>query len=104
MQEKQQTEHLLEATEDIQVAQEDLSVIHSAGETERQRYQKLFEFATSGYLVSDQHRIIWESNYAAIKCLGMTPQDAIGNILVNMVAVEDRVRFRILLHQIGNMD
>lgn len=100
---KQQTDHLIEAMEALQVAQEDLIAMRSSVEMERQRYQELFEFATSGYLVTDLHGIIREANHAAIKCLGITPQYAVGKILVNMVALEDRVRFRILLHQLGNI-
>lgn len=99
----QQTEHLLEAMEALQVAQEDLIIMRSAVEMERQRYQELFEFATSGYLITDLNGIIREANHAAIRCLGITPQYAVGKILVNLVAFEDRIRFRLLLHQLSNM-
>ena len=60
---------------------------------ERDRYRDLFEFAPSGYLVTDAEGAIRELNRAACELLGITPRYAAGKPLAVFVRKEDRPAF-----------
>ena len=51
-------EEALDNLEALQVAQEDLLIMRTQLELERQRYRELFQFATDGYLVTDMRGVI----------------------------------------------
>lgn len=98
---ERQNEHLQNTMESLQVAQEDLLLMRSVVEAEKQRYQELFEAATDGYITTDLNGIIDEANHAAILRLGLSPSYVIGRILTNYVALEDRNSFRSFLSRLG---
>ena len=88
------------ALQELQVAQaelrqqdEQLAVARAAVESERQRYQDLFEFAPDGYLVTDVSGVIREANRAASELLNVTQSLLIGKPLSTFVAREDRDTF-----------
>ncbi|HEU4345604.1 MAG TPA: PAS domain S-box protein, partial [Candidatus Binatia bacterium] len=62
-------------------------------ESERARYQKLFEFAPDGYLVTDRRGIILEANAAAAALLRTTKQSLLGKPLGFYVARQDFNKF-----------
>jgi PAS domain S-box-containing protein len=76
---------------------EELARAHLQAETERRRYQELFELAPYPYLVTDRAGIIGEANQSASGLFGIAPQSLIGKALAAYVAADDRSRFRTLL-------
>lgn len=95
-------EDLLDSMEALQVTQEDLLIMRTELELERQRYQELFEFATDGYLVTDTNGIIREANTEACKRLNLSTGYIKGKILANYISMEDRAGFRALLNRMGH--
>lgn len=97
---------LLTALEELQVAEEELRVqnealadARDALEAERERYQRLFEFAPDGYLVTDADGTIREANRAAAQLLNVSPEFLVGKPLVTFIPEDERRRFRSrLLH------
>lgn len=80
---------------------EQLVSSHAMLESERRRYQELFDFAPNGYLVTDLNGLILEANLAACKMLGQTGKFVARVPLVQFLAREDQrkaldllVRFR----------
>src|SRR5262249_31034035 len=53
------------AEEELRTQNEELVQTREAAETQRQRYQELFEFAPDAYLVTDAEGMIQEANRAA---------------------------------------
>lgn len=70
-----------------------LAAARQLAETERERYQKLFEFAPDGYLVTDRRGIILEANAAAAALLRITKQSFIGKPLGFYVDRQDFNKF-----------
>lgn len=101
---RRQNAELLETVEALQVAQEDLMLMRLAVETERARYQQLFEFATDGYLVTDLNGILREANVAGLARLGLPYNHIKGKIFANYIALDDRMRFRALLNRLKESD
>ena len=101
-------EEALDTLEAFQVAQEDLLIMRTQLELERQRYRELFQFATDGYLVTDMRGVIREANSEACAKLNVAPEYVKGKILANYISLEDRVGFRNLLtrmeHERGLVD
>lgn len=99
-------QELLTALEELQVAEEELRVqnealadARDALEAERERYQRLFEFAPDGYLVTDADGTIREANRAAAQLLNVSPEFLVGKPLVTFIPEDERRRFRSrLLH------
>ena len=58
-------EELQVAEEELRAQNEELAVAHNLVESERLRYQELFEFAPDGYLVTDINGNIQEANRVA---------------------------------------
>jgi PAS domain S-box-containing protein len=90
-------EELRVAQEELAVQQEELAVAHEELDTERLRYQQLFEFAPDGYLVTDPRGIVQEANRAALDLLGVSRKMLINKPLVAFVRDEDRKFFGNLL-------
>ena len=97
-------EELATAFEELSVAQEELrvqneSLVEAEAETgaERERYQRLFDDAPSGYLVSDGEGVILHANRAAGDLLNIPPKFLQGKPLTVFVTPVDRTIFLNLL-------
>ncbi|NJM73181.1 MAG: PAS domain S-box protein [Scytonema sp. RU_4_4] len=89
------------ATEELHQQNEELLQTRNLLETERQRYQDLFEFAPDAYLVTDTLGIIQEANRTAAILLNVLKQHLVGKPIINFVALCDRQSFRNYLTQLG---
>jgi PAS domain S-box-containing protein len=87
-------EALLVHQEELRQANQELIQARSALERERRRYQTLFEFAPDGYLVTDSHGIITESNRAAAALFGVSCSVLVGSPLPFLVEESHRAAFR----------
>jgi PAS domain S-box-containing protein len=72
----------------------ELTATRRALESERERYQALFEFAPVGYLVTDPVARILQANRAAAALLDVDQRFLVGKPLAAYVASEDRWEFR----------
>ncbi|MBW4441943.1 MAG: PAS domain S-box protein [Plectolyngbya sp. WJT66-NPBG17] len=81
-----------------------LSEARQALETERHRYQELFEFAPDGYLVTDKYGKIQEVNRVAVELLKIEKRYLVGKVLPSFVAEEHRNVFRSLLLQLQSIN
>ncbi len=95
------------AVEELHVAEEELITQNARlvaaqhiVETERQRYQDLFNFAPDGYLVTDLKGVVQEANHAAAILLNLDQSFLIGQPLVIYVPQTERMIFYTLLNQI----
>jgi len=89
------------ATQELHLQNEELIQTRNLLETERQRYQDLFEFAPDGYVVTDGSGIIQEANCAAAKLFNYLQQYLVGKPIINFVTLEDRQTFRGFLIQLS---
>jgi PAS domain S-box-containing protein len=87
------SEELQVAVEELQVQNQELADARAAVETERQRYQDLFEFAPDGYLLTDAAGTIREANRAAAKLLNVEQRFLVGKPLVIFVTEDERQKF-----------
>ncbi len=71
-------------------------------DSERQRYQDLFDFAPDGYLVTDLSGIIREANQNATNLLSLSPRYLIGKPLLVFVDREERSAFEHLLFTLSH--
>jgi PAS domain S-box-containing protein len=101
-------EHLLEAYEELSVAEEELRAQHETIlesqrmlEVERNRYQTLFDIAPDPYLVTDGSGLVEEANAAAAELFGVPAALLIGKPLVSFVEMEGRSDFRQRLVKLG---
>ena len=101
-------QELQTAVEELSVAQEELrgqneEILHTRLEleTERGRYQDLFEFAPDAYLVTDLAGAVLESNRAAVTLLNTSRKALAGKPLLLFVAPEDRLAFQARLARLG---
>jgi PAS domain S-box-containing protein len=78
-------EELQISVEELQQQNEELLVTRIDLETERQRYQDLFNFAPDGYLVTDLYGIIQEANHAISTLLNLSPDFLVGKPLTVFV-------------------
>ncbi|WP_017300666.1 PAS domain-containing sensor histidine kinase [Nodosilinea nodulosa] len=92
-------EELHVAEEEILIQNEQLIAAQQLAETERQRYQDLFEFAPDGYLVTDIRGVVREANHAAAALLNIERQYLVGKPLATCVVQPERAVFRALLDQ-----
>lgn len=88
------------AGEELRRQNDELMASRQAVESERQRYQELFDFAPGGYLVTNSEGIIQEANRAAATLLGVRPDLLVGKPLIVFVPVEERRSFRARLTQL----
>ncbi len=102
---------LLEALEELHVVQEELTqstaeleATRLQLETEKYRYQDLFEFAPDGYFVTDLHGVIQEANAVAAALLGYYPDHLIGKPLSVFIHQDELIDFRKQLNQFSACD
>jgi PAS domain S-box-containing protein len=95
-------EELRVAEEELRQQNEELSATHLELDLERRRYQELFEFAPSAYLVTDPSGIVRQANRSAARLLRVPPTFLAGKALAAYIATEDRARFRLLLTELGS--
>ncbi len=84
---------LSSALEELRAAEEQLLEARTEAETERYRYQDLFELAPDGYLVTDGRGTITEANRAAVAMLNIPVQYVVGKPLLVCVQKEDRLLY-----------
>jgi PAS domain S-box-containing protein len=90
-------EELHVAQAELQQQNEELIATRHVIETERQRYQELFEFAPDGYLVTDAQGMIREANRAAATLLRVRQTFLIGKPFVIFMAAGEREALGALL-------
>lgn len=95
-------EELRIAEEELHQQVEALAASHQAVETERQRYQELFNFAPNGYVVTDPQGRILEANCAAAAMLNIAQNRLIRKPLAVFIATDDRRAFRSQLAWLQN--
>jgi len=90
--------------EELQTAQDELHQQHhellatrQAVESERQRYQTLFDFAPNGYIVTDRKGIIHQVNRAAVALLCTSQATLINKPLLVFIHESDRSWFQMQL-------
>lgn len=88
------SEELQVAAEELHQQNEELASAQMAVETERQRYQDLFDFAPDAYLVTDVAGIIREANRAAATLLNISQRFLVGKPLSTFVTENERHAFR----------
>ena len=93
-------EELYVAQEELHQQNEELIATRHVIETERQRYQELFEFAPDGYLMTDAQGIIQEANHAAATLLHVRPHRLTSKPLLVFIAEEGRKELRTYLSQL----
>jgi PAS domain S-box-containing protein len=100
-------EELRTFLEELQIAEEELHIQHeqlietrNEVETQRQRYQDLFEFAPDGYILTSVEGIILEANQAAASMLSIIQKFLLGKPLASFIDEEDRKDFR---HKISQL-
>lgn len=98
---EQSLEELQVALEELKVAEEELHqqneellAAQLVIETERLRYQELFEFAPEGYLVTDPCGVIREANQKAADLLGVCPSKLRGKPLITFIELKIRNIFQ----------
>lgn len=82
----------------------ELTATRVALESERERYQALFEFAPVAYLVTDPMARILEGNRAAAALLEVDQRFLVGKPLAAYVASEDRWEFRSTVNLLRRAD
>lgn len=93
-------DELLNATNELQTAQEELhwqideiAAMREIAEQERQQYRDLFEFAPDGYIVTNIFGKIKQANRAAAELFNLE-QVPVGRLLTMYILHEDRPLFR----------
>ncbi len=84
---------LEDAYEDLTVSDENLRLQNIELEIERIRYQKLFNFAPDGYLVTDSSGKIQEANQAVLDQMEIKRDFLIGEPFFGFITLEDRSNF-----------
>lgn len=97
-------EQLRVAEEELQAQNEELALARAEVESQRQRYQDLFEFAPDGYLVTDDVGTIWEANRVAAKMLNVSQQFLTAKPLLAFIAFTERRIFRTKLLQLQQLN
>lgn len=98
------SEELQVAVEELQQQNVELASVQTALETERQRYQELFEFAPYGYLITDIAGTIQEANHVAAKLLNVSQRFLVGKPLLVFVAEDERQTFHLQLLQLQTLE
>lgn len=97
-------EELQVGSEELRQQSEELAASRELVESERQRYQELFDFAPDAYLVTTPSGNIQQANLAAEKLLNVSCDRLIGKPLIVYIPSEVRSNFctRLYLLQSGN--
>lgn len=91
----------LEAVQDeISQQNEELIFARETAETERQRYQDLFNFAPDGYIVTNARGLIQEANQAIADLIGIDASFLINTPLAIYILSSERRAFRDLLYEL----
>lgn len=93
-------EELQVAEEELRQQNQELAIAQEAIETEKQRYQDLFNFAPSGYIVTDAVGKITEANWQIASLVGHDPNYLVGVPLVVYVSEADSRAFRNLFYDL----
>jgi len=93
-------QELQSAVEELHQKNEELAISRVLVETERQRYQELFEFTPYPYLVTDLQGVIQEANQAAGKLLNREKFYLVGKPLAVFISESVRGEFRRQLLQL----
>lgn len=94
------SEELQVAVEELQQQNEELASARLEVEIQRQRYHDLFEFAPSGYLVTDVNGTIQEANCAAANLLKVSQRFLVGKPLIIFVVEDERQVFHAKLSEL----
>lgn len=97
-------EELQVAGEELHAQNEELAAARQTVETERQRYQELFDFAPDGYLVTNAEGVIQEANRAAAGLLRVSQRFLAGKPLFVFVAEQERQCFHSKLTRLRHLD
>ena len=104
LEELQNTLHeLVIAGERLRLPNEELSATLRVLEAKQARYQRLFDFAPGGYLVTAPDGMIEEVNQAAASLLGAPKDHLVGKPLVSYVSEADRREFLAHLKRIPEL-
>ena len=95
-------EELRVAEEELRSQNETLREAHEQIESERERYQHLFDEAPDGYIVTDAQGTIRAANQAAALMLNRPPHLLYGKPLIVHIALDRRPAFRRLLARISD--
>ena len=95
-------EELLIADEELRQQNEELLIARDQLETERGKYQDLFESAPDGYVLTDANGIILRANSTAAGMLGADCIVLTGKSLVSFVDLADRFAFRTQVSRLVN--
>jgi PAS domain S-box-containing protein len=93
-------EELRVAEEELRVQNEQLVTALNGVQSERLRYQELFEFAPDGYLVTDREGVIREANRAAAELFGVNQAELVGKPILVFIDQDDRHAYLSELDQI----
>lgn len=91
------SEELQVAMEELLLQNEELASVQLSLETERRRYQHLFQFASEAYLMTDKDGTIIEANNAAVKLLNVSLRFLVGKPIILFVDEPDRQLFNLQL-------
>jgi PAS domain S-box-containing protein len=92
------------AVEELYQQNEELIKTQNFLETERQRYQDLFNLAPDAYLVTNASGTIHEANQMAAKLLNIAQQFLVGKPIINFVPLEERQQFRTEINRLSESD
>lgn len=92
------------ATQELYQQNEELITTRNLLESERQRYQNLFDFAPDAYLVTDEIGMIQAANRAATKLLNTPYQQLKGKGIINYITLQSRQTLRNFLTQPYNCE
>ena len=88
------SEELQVAIDELMIQNEELAATRMRIETERQRYENLFDFTLDAQLVTDIEGTIREANRATCTLLNLPQKFLVGKPLVVFVFESDRLKFR----------
>lgn len=93
-------EELQVAEEELRQQNEELATVQETILIEKQRYQDLFNFAPSGYVVTDAVGNITEANWGIAALIGCDPSFLVGVPLVVYFSEPDRRAFRNIFYDL----
>jgi diguanylate cyclase (GGDEF)-like protein/PAS domain S-box-containing protein len=106
---RQGTEDLRATIEELYVAEEELRLQHeellgarAELESQRRRYEELFQLAPDAYIVTNPLGIVREVNRAAAELVGVEPRFLLGKPLMTFVDGDDRPDLRALINTFGS--
>src|SRR6185369_499528 len=96
----QSNQELTIAQEELRRQNEMLVRARADVDSERARYESLFQFAPDGYIVTDLRGTILETNCSAAERFNIEPANLVGIELPSLVQVNDRRMFRARLRRL----